>query len=339
MQRVKNVQYDEDELYSDEGETAEDRENFATLTPVVRAELEEAGLQASDRDIEEALWHYYWDVGKSVAYLKNTRAPKQQQQPPAKKEKAKTMSKFDEAAQRSAAKTGESSVSFAAVHGALHGQERIANYPRGGNTPPSTPFSHTLTSLAEHPIMPPTSAADWFRDVPWHNVPAEMHGLLAPSQPEMPRPKLLGGSSKLAKLAEERRKKAAAAAEGPAITTNGALSSLDRLSRPKEVNENEDPAPKPEPKKYPIRKKREPTPPPREPTPPPAPPEEEKPDLRASPSQFGWTLSTSPPSTHAPPQMTLKDMVGSEVELDSFKGPSPDDVVIRAQQHSKGLNK
>ncbi|KAK1049814.1 hypothetical protein LTR33_014752, partial [Friedmanniomyces endolithicus] len=49
MQRVKNVDFDEDELYDDgeeygeEPEThlQEDRANFAALIPVVRAELEE----------------------------------------------------------------------------------------------------------------------------------------------------------------------------------------------------------------------------------------------------------------------------------------------------------
>ena len=120
MQRVKKIEYDDDDdddLYDEEedyaegeqqGYTTEDRENFATLTPVVRAELDEAGLQASDREIEEALWHYYWDVGKSVAYLKNSRTsrPSQQEQ---KKEKPKT--KFDEAAE----KAGEWDFSFALV--------------------------------------------------------------------------------------------------------------------------------------------------------------------------------------------------------------------------------
>lgn len=113
MHRVKKIEYDDD-YYSDEeegyaeeeqGYTAEDRQNFATYTPVVRAELEEAGLQASNQEIEDALWHYYWDVGKSVAYLKNTRTPRTPQQPAGKKEKAK--SKFDQAAEKSAAKSGE----------------------------------------------------------------------------------------------------------------------------------------------------------------------------------------------------------------------------------------
>lgn len=117
MQRVKNVDYDEDDLYDednypDEEEenqeyTAEDRENFANLTPVVRAELEESGAQATDTQIEEALWHYYWDVGKSVAYLKGSnQSSTTSSQTTSKKDKPK--SKFDQAAQKNAAQAGES---------------------------------------------------------------------------------------------------------------------------------------------------------------------------------------------------------------------------------------
>jgi elongation factor 1 alpha-like protein len=120
--RVKDIDYDEDDLYSGDeddydnaggdGLTEEDKDNFATLTPVVRAELDEAGLQVETKEIEDALWHYFWDVGKSVTYLKNAKQPKT---PAAKtqptKEKAK--SKFDQAQEESAKKSGgEFDVSF-----------------------------------------------------------------------------------------------------------------------------------------------------------------------------------------------------------------------------------
>ena len=122
MQRVKKVDYVDDDLYSDEeaypeeeqGYTDEDRENFATHTPIVRAELEEAGLQVRDVEIEEALWHYYWDVGKTVAYLKNVKTP-QAQQVSAKKPKPK--SKFDQAAEKNAEKSGESIFCVYVSHG------------------------------------------------------------------------------------------------------------------------------------------------------------------------------------------------------------------------------
>lgn len=125
MHRVKRVDYDEDDLYDEEddaeeygegeggedGTTAEDRENFATLTPVVRAELEESGLQVTEKEIQDALWHYYWDVGKSVAYLKNSRTARDQSGAAAKKdvkkESNKPKSKFDQAAEKSAKIAGE----------------------------------------------------------------------------------------------------------------------------------------------------------------------------------------------------------------------------------------
>lgn len=113
--RVKDIDYDEDDMYSgdeddydnagDDGLTAEDKENFATLTPVVRAELEEAGLQVENKEIEDALWHYFWDVGKSVTYLKNAKQPKTlaTKTPPVKE---KVKSKFDQAQEESAKKSG-----------------------------------------------------------------------------------------------------------------------------------------------------------------------------------------------------------------------------------------
>ena len=110
-------------------------------------------------------------------------------------------------------------------------------------------------------------------------------------------------------------------------------------TKPKNNKENEPLAVKNEAKKYPIRKKREPTPPPREPTPPPAEPEEEMPNLRSSPTAFGRTLSISPSISSTSTNVTLSDVLGRPCGEDPFKGPSPDDTVLRAQQHSKGLGK
>lgn len=346
MQRVKNVGYDDDDLfddedveqYGDEAEqfSAEDRQNLATLTPVVRAELEEAGVQASDKEIQDSLWHYYWDAAKSVSYLKTTKTPKTSQPPTAKKEKSK--SKFDQAAEKRAKIAGESWFSFygSRISSGSGPAHMYCNGQRGG-----LGFSHArdqrfLMAMADCLPQPPLSAAEWFRDTPWTQVPSSMKGVLVPCEPLRPPPKLLGGSSKLAKLAEERRKKAAAANQAP---TSGTPNSLDRLSRSGETKENNVPAPAPEPKKYPIRKKREPTPPPREPTPPPTEVEEIKPDLRASPSAFGRALSTNFRQDWGAVNMPCKEILGSDIAEDPFKGPSPDDTVMNAQRHSKGLTK
>lgn len=130
MQRNKTLSYDEDDLYpSDEADfyddheefTAEDKTNFAALTPVVRAEVEEAGLQASDREIEDALWEAWWDVGAAVAFLKGRKEKaggggkgpaSKDGQGESKKEKVKAGSRFDEAASRSSVAAGELKDSF-----------------------------------------------------------------------------------------------------------------------------------------------------------------------------------------------------------------------------------
>ena len=77
--RIKTVAVDDD-LYDDfddaedeadetEALTAEDREQLRLGTLKVREAL--TGVSASDSEIQEALWHYYYDVEKSVAYLKS----------------------------------------------------------------------------------------------------------------------------------------------------------------------------------------------------------------------------------------------------------------------------
>lgn len=94
--RVKEIDYDEDEYddyYSGEEEygydgadagaaapaavsqedelSPEDKEQMRIGTESVRAALGEAGDFVTDDAIQEALWHYYYDVAKSVTYLKS----------------------------------------------------------------------------------------------------------------------------------------------------------------------------------------------------------------------------------------------------------------------------
>lgn len=76
--RIKNVSfggdlYDDFDDYEEEQEaetlTAEDKEKLRLGTLQVREAL--AGVPASDSEIQDALWHYYYDVGKSVTYIKS----------------------------------------------------------------------------------------------------------------------------------------------------------------------------------------------------------------------------------------------------------------------------
>jgi len=139
--RVKEIDYDEDEYddyYSGEEEygyegadtgaaapsasqedelSPEDKEQMRIGTENVRAALGDAADFVTDDAIQEALWHYYYDVAKSVTYLKsNAKAPPsysqssyladqnapQQAQP--KEKKQKQVSKFDQAATEAAQK-------------------------------------------------------------------------------------------------------------------------------------------------------------------------------------------------------------------------------------------
>lgn len=347
MQRVKNIDYDDDDVYSDEEEyaeegpgeySAEDKENFAALTPVVRAELDEAGIPATTKQIEDALWHYYWDVGKSVAYLKNSKAPQQPKQQVAKKEKPK--SKFDEAAEQSAVIAGECYYLFCSCTRSAWRHSSCKGNCKGGRALECDRWSATDQARADSKSpMPPLSAADWFKGTPWTHVPAQDVGLLVPCQPVGPEPRLLGGSSKLAKLAEERRRKAAAPQQASQAAAIDSISGLDRLSKPKDTKENDLPVAREPPKKYPIRRRRSPTPPPREPTPPPEKAAEVLPDLRCPPTAFGVTLASTSSGPEGVKTMGLQDLFGERYSLGAFAGPSPDDTVIKAQQGSRGLNK
>jgi elongation factor 1 alpha-like protein len=94
-----DVDYEDD--YSEEeavdgGMTEDDKEQMRVGTQRVREELGEFEAGVSDAQIQDSLWHYYYDVAKSVSFLKNklggVQAPKEQPK------KEKTASKFDQAA-------------------------------------------------------------------------------------------------------------------------------------------------------------------------------------------------------------------------------------------------
>ncbi|KAK6442569.1 hypothetical protein LTR95_001192 [Oleoguttula sp. CCFEE 5521] len=298
--RVKDIDYDEEDLYDEVDDedtgadappdlTPEDQANFATLTPVVRAELDEAGLQASDREIQDALWNYYWDVGKSVGYLRGLRGEKVNGGGEAKK--AKMKSKFEEAEEERARKAG----------GGL-------NLGRPGS---------------------------WFRDVTWSHVPEAIVGDLIPSMGA--RSRMLGGSSKLAKLAEERKRKAEAA------KVAATASSLDHLTldgtHERSKGRPPDTQPAAKTRKYPARRK-ESSPPPKLPEPEPEQEVKEAlPDLRAPPTAFGHTLSKSYRNTDQRQTLQVHNILGSSTSPDAFSGPSPDDVVTRAQGASRSSTK
>ncbi|KAH0269103.1 hypothetical protein KCU71_g19229, partial [Aureobasidium melanogenum] len=256
--RVKEIDYDEDEYdeyYSGEDEygydgpdtgaaaadtqedelSTEDKEQMRIGTENVRAALGDVSDFVTDEAIQEALWHYYYDVAKSVTYLKNQNAP-QQAQP--KEKKQKPVSKFDQAATSAAQKPVDIKV-------------------------PTSPLPR-----------PHTNPADLFNGIPWFNVPEERVGCIVSEQVRPPL-RLLGGTgkpSKLAALAAARKKKEAeqkAAQEGAQSEKPAGVASLmDRLGTRSAQPANQenikpgDATQQPETRTFPIRKRKSPSPPP-----------------------------------------------------------------------------
>ncbi|KAJ8062872.1 hypothetical protein OCU04_008126 [Sclerotinia nivalis] len=66
--------YEEDE--AGEGLSEEDQEQMRQGTIKVREALPSGTSKITEKQIQEALWHYYYDVEKSVKYLVNTYLPK-----------------------------------------------------------------------------------------------------------------------------------------------------------------------------------------------------------------------------------------------------------------------
>jgi elongation factor 1 alpha-like protein len=329
--RTRNVDYDDDDAYDDDeyyeeegegGMSEDDKEQMRIGTIGVREALGEFEAGISDAQIQEALWHYYYDIAKSVSYLKNKLGGAQTVKETPKKEK--TVSKFDQAA--SAA---------------------------GQNAPTTAgKFTHAHNSNVDSPAppvtlhLPPHDADDFFWDVPWGNVPTHRLGTIIVDAP-CGRRGLLGGSSKLAALAAKRRKEreeAEATASNPSGDTDAAVAMLDKLS----VQSSSTPrlrgseGAKP---RYPARK-RSPSPkieaPPQEALQEPEAPQPavvvQNPAKRAAASMFASTLCGSyktPQSTieaFAVPYTNYKGYAG----IEAFDTPSPDDVVRAAQAKGAG---
>jgi elongation factor 1 alpha-like protein len=78
-QAFRNVQstvsehlYDDDDYYSDEAEqelSAEDKAAMEQGTADVKAALGVEASKVTAEQIQEALWHYYYDIDKTVTYL------------------------------------------------------------------------------------------------------------------------------------------------------------------------------------------------------------------------------------------------------------------------------
>ncbi|KAI1153723.1 hypothetical protein F4825DRAFT_473749 [Nemania diffusa] len=197
---------DDDEL------SPEDRAQMIAGTSQVRLALGSDATKVTAQQIEEALWHYYYDTEKSVAYLKSKYISQKPANPPAQKNKSGGrfpifhMDTFGTGVNKQREEIFRSGQYYPDVLGGL-GYEFENN---------RTSVTHRLTLGAaddRHSESRPTpSLAEFFHDMPWLNIPNERRADFI--SPSCWCGGLLGGSSssgkmsKLQALAAARKKKA-----------------------------------------------------------------------------------------------------------------------------------
>ncbi|KAF2098277.1 hypothetical protein NA57DRAFT_66631 [Rhizodiscina lignyota] len=342
--RVKNIDYDDDEVddydqeeYGQEGEgeelSPEDQEQMRQGTIKVREALG-SDYQASDKVIQDALWNYYYDVGKSVSYIKNAVKPATP-----KKAKAKVETRFDKAAS-----SAEDSAygSPACIYHESDSSYQLA--PRISFPFPIPPANQRDTATTR----------DFFYDVPWLHVPHQRLGHLS-LVPQIPKGGLLGGSgksSKLAALAAARRKKEEdKKTTSPSVENQSpdrAISLLDRLGKkdalPIRGSDSPSKTAPPEGRKISLRPKPAPVEA-KEPSPSIEEQEEASPvesypiaNIKADPSTFAEAMLGLSRGDFSPsPQQSRNTNRRSSIKVhdfsisNAFSGPSPDDVVLTAQ--------
>ncbi|RWQ99797.1 HBS1 N-terminus-domain-containing protein [Paecilomyces variotii] len=91
--RMKTLSYDDEDLDDEDYESAdaEEQELLEQYTSEVLNQLRagQPSASASREEVQEALWHYYNDVDKSVNYLRNKKAKELKKQQPAPATKSK----------------------------------------------------------------------------------------------------------------------------------------------------------------------------------------------------------------------------------------------------------
>ena len=237
-QAVRNLDFQNelDEFdgdYSDEdgdGLSPEDRALMTQGTADVTAALGLEAPKVTTAQIEEALWHYYYDVDKSVAYLISKFIDPPKKAPPKVKGPAPNTNgaslvscipchRFFELRSPPRVRTGSPPRMVGAQAQAQAHRHRwgcpSAQWPRHSPRPLLTPCQADepfCLSSAPTPNLPRPSFAHFFSDMPWGRVPEHRVADLVPAQ--LPRGGLLGGSgappkmSKLQQLAAARKKKA-----------------------------------------------------------------------------------------------------------------------------------
>lgn len=340
--RVKDIEFDDD--YKDDEYDEDDVEvQLRAGTIKVREALGPASKTLSDETIHETLYHYYYDVPKSVAWLQKTRLSN------GDTGKGKQVQKNSEKKQQN-----EGAYLFTTSFSLLQHICFIHCPCSDGSED---------CSLLQSPDDSFFNAKSFFQDCPWLRIPLHRQSDITVT-PLYPRGGLLGGSaaqpgkmSKLAALAAKRRQKENERQNldpDPDASASAPPSALAGLRRARED--------KPSPASRPSLGSSPPNIPPnftREPTPRPKPekhvPDQSSPEpeshepaetqsdqpfeglsLQARPSAFAQTLLVN---NYATSFISVDQPVLSSdsVPVYNFAKPSPDDIVLQAQSQSTKL--
>ncbi|KAJ5943490.1 hypothetical protein N7516_003658 [Penicillium verrucosum] len=311
--RIKDVDYDDDDFYDDDDVTAdpEEQEFLQQCTTAVLQQLNagQPSVTATKEEVQDALWHYYNDIEKSVNYLRGKR-------------------------EKEATKLQKSKI------------QPVPTYP----APPAT--AHF-------------SAADFFRDCPWLNVPShrksdilieplyppaarkKKEGEKAPSQPETSTPSTpkfeqpktpsldhAGAARSLRDRLAASGRSTPKASEGPVsrrLTTPNS-SSHPTPKRPESDTRKSSASEVSESMQSMVLEVKEPE------------PQRPVPTIRAPPSPFASAIvgaATGPTAaepSHLHSSSDLLRIYGQDhAEPFDFAAPSPDDVVLNAQNTAKGM--
>lgn len=185
--------HEEDYEEEDDGMSPEDKVAMATGTEEVRKALGADASKVTVAQIQEALWHYYYDVEKSVAYLQKTFVAPTPKPTPKKATEGKFFARFPTS----------SSMAFGSAAGAdLEGCRPRSRHNGLGR------LQSPVKPILETPGLPIDAH---FFDMPWLQTPG--HRQTTFIAPWAPPGGLLGGSegapkmSKLQALAAARKKK------------------------------------------------------------------------------------------------------------------------------------
>ncbi|KAJ9614368.1 hypothetical protein H2200_002504 [Cladophialophora chaetospira] len=352
--RVKSFAHEEDyddyDDYDDEPNadnelSPEDEEQMRQGTIKVRAALGSA-FPTTDKEIQEALWHYYYDVPKSVTYLKSKRpfdvfdykqvltsSDNQKPQPTTKRQPTEKKGKFNVMCSSLCVPPG-----------------------RGGHDSlQSSPFRIDADQHQDfatiHASTTPFSAAEFFKDTPWLKIPEHRKAEII-IEPLHPRGRLLGGTSttgkksKLAALAAKRRQKENEPPPTESEPMTGIKSEENYVSRLKklQINQSNESESASTPGKAPQSAKRKG-------------PEEELDATEAAgneakrrslddisdaslvvdqcprgrPSAFASIMTSRDTEDYSPPLIDLFSVNPYAAMTFNFAEPSPDDIVTKAQ--------